>query len=91
MQLDFSDAPFHETPSSAVNFDSLNTTASSTTLTEGEAEQSALGHAAKTEASKPIFYSQLKQLAKKRIIPELREEDLDEVFVRGTHGTALTT
>jgi hypothetical protein len=32
---------------------------------------------------KPIFYSQLKKIAKHRKVPELREEDLEEVFVRG--------
>lgn len=31
----------------------------------------------------PRFYSQLKKAHKDRIIPELREEDLEESFVRG--------
>ncbi|GJE98138.1 peptide chain release factor-like protein [Phanerochaete sordida] len=35
-------------------------------------------------SSVPRFYSQLKKVAKERKIPELREEDLEETFVRGS-------
>lgn len=34
----------------------------------------------------PRYYSQLKKAHKDRQLPELREEDLEEVFVRGTSG-----
>jgi hypothetical protein len=39
--------------------------------------------AAPTMTTKPMFYSQLKKVAKKRVLPELNEDDIDEVFVRG--------
>ncbi|TFY58580.1 hypothetical protein EVJ58_g6332 [Rhodofomes roseus] len=32
----------------------------------------------------PRYYSQLKKAAKKRVVPELKEEDLEESFVRGS-------
>jgi hypothetical protein len=32
---------------------------------------------------KPVFYSQLKKVAKQRVMPTLDEGDLEEVFVRG--------
>jgi hypothetical protein len=35
------------------------------------------------DTSKPVFYSQLKKLAKQRVVPTLNEDDLEEVFVRG--------
>ena len=31
-----------------------------------------------------LNYSQLKRAAKERVIPELKEDDLEEKFVRGT-------
>ena len=31
----------------------------------------------------PRFYSQLKKAHKERVVPELKEEDLEESFVRG--------
>lgn len=46
--------------------------------------------AAKTSDSTtqlPRYYSQLKKAAKKRIVPELKEEDIEESFVRGTDRT----
>jgi hypothetical protein len=38
---------------------------------------------------KPIFYSQMKKLAKGRVLPELKEADLEEVFVRGKYLSHL--
>ena len=35
----------------------------------------------------PRYYSQLKKAAKKRVVPELMEEDIEESFVRGTDRT----
>ncbi|KDQ59523.1 hypothetical protein JAAARDRAFT_624063 [Jaapia argillacea MUCL 33604] len=37
-----------------------------------------------TPSTPPRFYSQLKKAVQKRKVPELREEDLEESFVRGT-------
>lgn len=34
-------------------------------------------------SSVPRFYSQLKKAHKERVVPELKEEDLEESFVRG--------
>ncbi|EPT06230.1 hypothetical protein FOMPIDRAFT_1110057 [Fomitopsis schrenkii] len=52
-----------------------------------ESSRSARKHAAKTSDSTtqlPRYYSQLKKAAKKRIVPELKEEDIEESFVRGS-------
>ncbi|KAJ3496459.1 hypothetical protein NMY22_g19808 [Coprinellus aureogranulatus] len=38
----------------------------------------------KSTSERPIFYSALKRAHKERIVPELREEDLEEQFVRGS-------
>ncbi|PCH38469.1 hypothetical protein WOLCODRAFT_136298 [Wolfiporia cocos MD-104 SS10] len=56
-----------------------------------ESSRSARKHAAKNNESDstpepqlPRFYSQLKKAAKQHVVPELREEDLEESFVRGS-------
>jgi hypothetical protein len=36
-----------------------------------------------TSSTPPRYYSALKKAHKDRVIPELREEDLEETFVRG--------
>lgn len=35
-------------------------------------------------SSVPRYYSQLKKAAKERQIPEIREDDIEESFIRGT-------
>ena len=37
----------------------------------------------------PRYYSALKKAHKDRVIPELREEDLEEAFVRGMSSNLL--
>ncbi|KAJ3521912.1 hypothetical protein NMY22_g12112 [Coprinellus aureogranulatus] len=37
----------------------------------------------KSTSKRPMFYSALKRAHKERVVPELREEDLEEQFVRG--------
>lgn len=37
----------------------------------------------------PVFYSALKRAHKERVVPELREEDLEEQFVRGVYLLSL--
>ena len=40
-------------------------------------------------ASIPRYYSQLKKAHKERVVPELREEDIEETFVRGAGSFVL--
>ena len=40
--------------------------------------------ATQTPPAVPRYYSQLKKAHKERVVPELKEEDLEEKFVRGT-------
>ena len=42
-------------------------------------------------ASIPRYYSQLKKAHKERVIPELKEEDLEELFVRGAGSFVLVS
>lgn len=37
----------------------------------------------------PRFYSQLKKAHQQRVLPELKEEDIEESFVRGAGSTVL--
>lgn len=39
--------------------------------------------------SVPRFYSQLKKAHKERVVPELKEEDLEESFVRGAGSSVF--
>ncbi|KAJ6496527.1 RF-1 domain-containing protein [Mycena vitilis] len=41
-------------------------------------------HALKPPTKPPLFYSALKIAHKNRVVPELREQDLEEAFVRGS-------
>ena len=40
-------------------------------------------------ASIPRYYSQLKKAHKERVLPELKEDDLEESFVRGAGSSVL--
>lgn len=39
--------------------------------------------AVQSEQSRPLYYSALKKASQERVIPEIREEDLEESFARG--------
>jgi hypothetical protein len=45
--------------------------------------QSSVSETGSSAPTRQPYYSQLKKIAKKRVLPELNEDDLDEVFVRG--------
>jgi hypothetical protein len=45
--------------------------------------QSSVSETGPSALTRQPYYSQLKKIAKKRVLPELNEDDLDEVFVRG--------
>lgn len=49
-----------------------------------DSESNDISSSAPSPPSVPRYYSQLKKAAKERKIPELREEDLEETFVRGS-------
>ncbi|KAJ7273559.1 RF-1 domain-containing protein [Mycena haematopus] len=53
---------------------------------EKEAQVSSETHAPASDSPRKAFYSALKKAHKVRIVPELREEDLEEAFVRGSFG-----
>ena len=42
-----------------------------------------------TPPAVPRYYSQLKKAHKERVVPELKEEDLEETFVRGARTFVL--
>ncbi|KDR81829.1 hypothetical protein GALMADRAFT_221696 [Galerina marginata CBS 339.88] len=60
---------------------------------KGQSENPLLGavppEAESTSSPPPRFFSALKKAHKERVIPELREEDLEESFVRGMGGQSI--
>ena len=44
-----------------------------------------------SNTSIPRYYSQLKKAHKERVVPELKEEDLEETFVRGAGPSVLVS
>jgi hypothetical protein len=90
VQLDLDDLNFSPLPSSVLSpvvTASPNTVESTTTDSICSENESLITNPndAGNARPKPIFYSQMKKLAKERVLPELKEEDLEEVFVRGKY------